>query len=338
MDKEQSIINIILNTLPKSEYHLNEFFESDAEILWIGNQNYLFSTDEFSKEDLFLDFDPFTLGRNLVIGTITDIFASGGEPLMYGHCLAFEPDRWNEKYLRKFSEGISSVLEELGVGFIGGDISQASSWRYTGIVIGKSITNLSRKGCSVGDSIFITGDIGRGNLEAAFSLYSKNLLLRPLIKKSSLKLHVPMKKAALIRKYANTCIDSSDGVFTSVEIIADLNNVGYQLRNLIFCPMGKKVCKLLDKPEILLFLGECGEYELVFTVSAEKEPLFLKEAAEKNIMFYKIGEITNADTRDLYYKEKIIDLKKIAIRARDFENASTYLEQLTVLLKDNYQL
>ena len=53
MDREVETIKRILKILPGSNSQLNNFFESDAEIIAYQGKKLLFSIDEFSQEDLF---------------------------------------------------------------------------------------------------------------------------------------------------------------------------------------------------------------------------------------------------------------------------------------------
>ena len=55
MSREKRLISMIDSIMPTSPLRKSLCFESDAEIIRIGDEIYLSSIDEFSREDLFLE-------------------------------------------------------------------------------------------------------------------------------------------------------------------------------------------------------------------------------------------------------------------------------------------
>ena len=103
---EKKIIEKIIGKFEKSHLHLNNFYESDAEVFDHRGNKMLFTMDEFSSEDLFREVNPVQLGKNLAIATISDIFASGGDPMFYAHSMSV-PKNWSEDFILNLSSGIS---------------------------------------------------------------------------------------------------------------------------------------------------------------------------------------------------------------------------------------
>lgn len=335
MNREKEIINHILEILPKSNLHSNSFFESDAEVLSLNGKQFLFTIDEFSQEDFFRDDRAFQLGWNVACSTISDILASGGRPTLYAHSMMFNPDHWNDKYIKDFSKGVAEVLKTSNSGFIGGDTGYSDSWRYTGVAIGETDKPISRIGAERGHLIYMTGKVGAGNLEAALKLYSDHKILSKLTASFRLNLPLRIKESELISYYASCCIDSSDGLLAALSTIADLNEVGFYIENLPYLMEGEWACKLTSKPLSMLFMGECGEYELVFTLSEENEKPFLAKAHDSNLSFTKIGRITENAIKELHTKKSEIDFCDYNIRARDFSEINDYLEELKHYAKRN---
>ena len=134
MISEKAICELFSSMLPSGR--ANDCFESDAEIISLnGAPNGLFTTDEFSAEDLFRENDPYLLGWNIAAGAISDILACGGVPLYYAHALTVDP-RWDADYLRGLGTGVRDVLQATGARFIGGDCGRFEVWRCTVSVIG----------------------------------------------------------------------------------------------------------------------------------------------------------------------------------------------------------
>lgn len=313
--------------LPKGR--VNECFESDAEIIDAPGGRLLFTTDEFSQEDLFREDDPYLLGWNVAAGAISDIYACGGEPLFYAHALTVGP-AWDERYLEGFGRGIRDVLSETGAKFIGGDCGRSELWRCTATVIGSCPEPpRTRRGAKPGDLIYVSGPIGPGNLEAAGRLCLATGGKRP----ERLQLPVRRREAEVMRRFASCCIDTSDGVWSALNSIAELNGCGYAVRDVPYSTSGTEFCQAAGLSTRLLFLGECGEYELLFAVRPEINGQFLRAAGEAGCAFLPIGQIT-ANGCFLQEHGETINLSGQNIHARDYKRMEEYLLALAACARN----
>ena len=325
---EKKIINLMSSMLPKSPDQLNRPFESDSEIIKYGSELLLITVDEFSNEDFFRDDDPYTLGWNVAVGTISDILASGGDPLYYAHSFSHEKDNWDESYLHSFSRGIADVVKCSGAGFIGGDTSLSQKWHYTGIAIGTTKKAITRSGASESEHFYLTGKIGAGNLEAGLALFHDYSITGNLFKQYKTQLIFRLNEAKLIREFATSCIDTSDGLLNALISISESSNTGFKIESLPYLQKGNIACRLLRKPEFMLFAGECGEYELLFTVNAKDENDLLSRMAKYGYKFYYIGEVSSKEIRIIKNNKKWIDVSDFDIRARDYSKQADYLKKL----------
>lgn len=333
MDKEKEMIEIIDKHMPRSKDQLNRLFEADSEIIAFPGGKILYNIDDFSEEDLFRDEDPYALGWNMAAGSISDILASGGKPRYYAHSLVVQ-DSWSQEYVDNLARGIAEVLKEMGVAFIGGDFGVSESWRYTGSVIGMlEGSPMLRSGAKVGDSIYITGSIGNGNVEAALKLYSEKRLIKQLTRGWKNLFQLRFKEAEIIKKYSYCCIDTSDGVFNALKAVSKMSGTGFVVGQLPYVKSGLLLAKALNIPKELLFLGECGEYELLFTLSKENEGEFIKEARDKRLIFQRIGEVTEQNTKLLRERDKEIDLTNYCFKARDYAEPKEYLREVLYFLR-----
>ena len=80
-------------------------------------------------------------------------------------------------------------------------------------------------------------------------------------------------------------------------------------------------------------MGECGEYELLFTINKKKEREFLDESRLNQIHFTKIGEVTRKDIMLIVSNKKEFDFNDFNIHARNFERVSDYIKELMMYLK-----
>jgi thiamine-monophosphate kinase len=97
---------------------------------------------------------------------------------------------------------------------------------------------------------------------------------------------------------------------------------------------GLLACKLLGKPQEILFFGECGEYELVFTIPPGSEPGFLSEAHAQHLIFRKLGVITNEKKMILRNGKRITDLTGYSIFARDYRDVKEYIREVVQFIED----
>ena len=327
MLSEHTICEMLSAMLPSGR--LNDCFESDAEVITWNGAPSLFTTDEFSAEDLFRETDPYLLGWNIAAGAISDILACGGTPVYYAHALTVDK-RWDQEFVRQFGGGVRDVLEATGARFIGGDCGRAEQWRCTVSVIGSCEGRpVLRRGAAPGDSVYLSGPIGAGNLEAALTLLKPTGSKDGSISGASIKTPFPLrqKESALMRKHASACIDTSDGVCAALNTLADLNGCGYAVADLPYLSAGLRLCEQLLLPKTLLFLGEGGEYELLFTVKAENERRLHEETLGAGCVFHRLGSMT-ASGRTLREDDRVIDLEPLRMQARDYEHPRQYLESL----------
>ncbi|MDD2497603.1 MAG: AIR synthase related protein [Desulfitobacteriaceae bacterium] len=333
MSKEKEMIDLINRHMPRSPKQINQPFQADAEIIQFMESTLLYNIDEFSEEDLFRDNDPYVLGWNMAAGTISDILASGGSPKFYAHSLT-ACHSWGENYLELLARGIGAVLKETGTAFIGGDFGVSSVWRYTGSVIGElNGSPLLRNEAKIGEKIFLSGPVGRGNLEAALKIYADHKFIKKMT--GTWKNYFPLRyrEAEIIKKYSRCCIDTSDGVFNALNTISEMSGTGFVVNRMPYIKSGLMLAKALHLPEEMMFFGECGEYELLFTVSRENEAAFFQEAENKKMNFYPIGAVAEEGKKILRGKAGEIDLTGFNLKARDYAKIKEYVRDLADFLK-----
>jgi thiamine-monophosphate kinase len=320
MLSERQIIEIVNRRIPSDARRKTACFESDAERLELDGRELLLTTDEFSSEDCFPAEDGYLLGWSIAAGAITDILASGGRPRFYCHALTAS-SAWTEAYLGELCRGVADVLSAYEVSFAGGDVGLAGEFRCTATVIGvPGERPLSRVGARAGDAVYMTGAVGAGNLNAAIALFggvaATRFVLRP-------------GEARTIARHATACIDTSDGVFRAMNTIADLNGVGYAVERLPYLEAGLQFAGLLGVPEELLFLGESGEYELLFTVGPDEEARLREDARARDYEVARIGQVVPAERgRVLRRGSGEVRLDDFDTGARAFKNADEYLAAL----------
>lgn len=335
MNREEQLIRRITEILPVTPERKTPVYAADCELTEIDGISILTTLDDFSSEDLFRTDNPERLGWNIACAALADIFACGGIVKLYSHSLIPGPD-WDDNYIESFIKGVSSALQGCGAGFIGGDLGYGKEWRYTSHVIGLNQGRMvDRRGAQHNDKLYLSGKIGLGNLEAALGLYGNNQLLHKAFSAYKPKFHLLHQESKLIAKYASAAIDTSDGLASNLLQLADQSQVGFKVKKIPYHNLANITSTLLRKPPVMLALGGCGEYELLFSVPQKHETSLLEDAEKMKITLFPIGSIIGGAKAPRIFcdSQHSLDLAKQLPRARDFETTSEYLEALECYTK-----
>ena len=208
---------------------------------------------------------------------------------------------------------------------IGGDTGCSDRWRCGATVIGSCCErSLSRIGARVGDALYVSGPLGAGNAEAALMMYpGKGSAGGSHPARFALRL----AESRLAARFASSCIDTSDGLLRALITIASLNDRGFRLDRVPYLRRARTVASALGLAPELLMMGECGEYELLFTVSSGNEPALLSAARDRGCRLYRIGEITGRGMV-MTTGDRRIDLGSFSLSARDFDTPQRFVEYL----------
>ena len=187
----------------------------------------------------------------------------------------------NHAWLKKFSEGFFKCADKFGIDLIGGDTTKGSlSISITIMGEIKKNTSLLRSGAKINDDIWVAGRLGLAATGLA-NLQGK-LKLPPRLKIKCIRaLETPSPKTSLgayLPRYANSCIDISDGLIQDLRHILKASKVGATL--------------LLNHIPCEKFIQASKQYQFALNGGDDYEPLFT--AAKKNRSHIKkIAKRTN---------------------------------------------
>ena len=285
---ENKIINDLTKSFLRSPMQLNKVHETDAEIIELENSpfNLAITIDTISEEiKTGLYSDPYQIGWMSVMVNMSDLAAVGASPL--GIVISqILPKDISDDFLSKLQNGINDACKKCGTFVLGGDTNFGDELIISGCAIGtvEKGKYLKRVGCKAGDKIYVTGKLGTGNAFAAqkllfqdselsfrTSLRERNLKadkserFLPLVEMTSKDEDVlleffPSAKLEwrnILNKYSSSCIDTSDGVLSSLDQIMRLNNVGFKFRNDWDESLDQSSKLLFSKHNLPLWLVTC---------------------------------------------------------------------------------
>lgn len=248
----------------------------------------------------FPNADPYLLGKRTLLVNLSDLAAMGARPLCFtlGLCLPKVDEQW----LEGFSKGLAEVARAHLCPLIGGDLS-ASSPKHGSKTLCVQVhgelpegAGLRRSGAQPGDLVFVTGSLG----DAAAGLQ----VLRSACKESLSEVHrsalidaffVPESRVAagqVLRAYATSCIDLSDGLASDLGHILRASAVG-ALIDLDTLPLSAAIRAAQESAaQRTLAISGGDDYELCFTVRPEHETAMRAALEAIDVPVTKIGAIT----------------------------------------------
>ena len=263
----------------------------DAAMIHVRNNYQLAISSDMLIENIhFLkNTNPSHLGWKSLAVNLSDIAAMGAIPKWA--TLSISLPKINHTWLKKFSKGFFKCADKFGIDLIGGDTTKGPlSISITIMGESKKDEALLRSGAKINDDIWVTGQLGLASMGLA-NLQGQ-LKLPPLIKMKCIRaLEIPTPKTFLgsyLSRYANSCIDISDGLIQDLKHILKASKVGASLLlNDIPC---EKFIHTSKQYQFVLNGGD--DYELLFTAAKKNRPFIKKIAKKTNTPVTMIGNIT----------------------------------------------
>lgn len=332
---EVDFINKIAEGFRRSPLQANKIHQADAEIIKLSDDSeklIAITTDTISEEIKFgLYDDPFLIGRMTVMTNMSDIAAVGASPIGILISETF-PKNITQQFINHLQEGIETACFECGTFVLGGDISSSDQLSLTGCALGilEGKKFLSRVGCKPGDLIYATGKLGSGN---GFALQKFNQINDAAL---DYKPIARLKEGKSLLNYSNCCMDTSDGVVSTLDQIIQLNNCGIKLVDdweSILDEDSRYICEKFNVPLWFLLAGYHGEFELIFSISPDVEESFLNNCKKNNWTPIKIGKAIESPDLiiNLYGKERKVDSS--FIRNLSFQHSSDIKSYINALFE-----
>jgi thiamine-monophosphate kinase len=341
---ENRLIESLTKKFQRSPMQINGLQEADAEIIRFGSAeaNYLAATTDSIVEEINTGLygDPYLIGWMAVMVNMSDLAAVGAHPLgiLISETL---PPNLSEEWVARLQEGIEEACEACGSFVLGGDTNAGKSLCMTGCAIGITAPSalLTRIGAKPGDTLYASGPLGIGN---AFALQ------RYLPPRDSLPREIHYRPCARIVEggsiagIATSCMDTSDGALATLDQLARLNGVGFELEPDVDSLLDTRArCAAIDAgiAPWLLLAGHHGEFELLFTTPAWKETALLETAERSGWQPIRIGHAIpeSAIRLTLYGNQVDVDtasIRNLAVSCSD--NIEKYIQEL-LFIDEHYR-
>ncbi len=335
---ENEVINKLISGFERSPDQLNKPHESDAEIIQLNdNTKIAITTDSISEEiSTGLYNDPYLIGWMIVTVNMSDLAAVGATPI--GILISeIIPETFSEEKIKELQRGISDACKTYNTFVLGGDTNEGEKIILTGTAIGiiKNEKPLSRLGCKPGNILYSSSKLGSGNAYAISKLISKANTF------TDYKPVAQIKECELIFKFASSCMDTSDGLISTLDQLMRLNNVGFELREdweKVIDEIALKYAENNHIPSWLLFAGQHGEFELIFAVPQNSNQDFLDECIKNGFDPVELGKVTQTKEIRMKLYDKLISINSGFIRNLPFETKGDVNHYLKLLLEYDSEL
>ena len=235
--------------------------------------------------------EPHAIAHKALAANLSDLAAMGADPAWF--TLSLTLPEVDDDWLSEFSAGLRNLADQNDIFLVGGDTTQGSL-SITIQVIGFTETNkaILRTGAKHGDKIYVTGTLG--DAAAGLQIIQDKLFFEPQDAAECIsRLEYPQPRnniSRVIRGFASSCIDVSDGTLADLQHILDASNVGATI-NTDHIPLSPSLKKL--SPQIAKELALTGgdDYELLFTLSPLKEHQLTSITESRKIPITCIGSI-----------------------------------------------
>ncbi len=257
----------------------------------------------FSMDTLVADIHfpaaaaPELIASRALAVNLSDLAATAAKPLVFTLGLTI-PDA-NQPWLEAFAAGLKAMATEFNCYLIGGDMSRGPltvTIQVQGLVDdGQAIL---RDGARPGDRIYMTESLGCAAL--ALLMFDDKLgdvlpQERETMNSAFYKPEPRIDAALALAGFVSAGIDISDGLLADLGHICEQSKCSARL-NLSRIPLHPLMEKFLGREVGLTKALSAGDdYELILTVSAAKEQLFLEAAGMLSEKVICIGEITEPD-------------------------------------------
>lgn len=218
--------------------------------------------------------DLYYRGWLLATINLSDLAAAGATPLGLLTSLMLPRDLTLDDFERLL-DGIDAACAASGTRVVGGNLKEAPRVDLTAMAIGSVKGRpLSRRGCRPGDHVVVIGNLGTfwaGALDAMRGLgVAADLgvdLLRDVL---TPRAKTAAAKALYAASVVTCCMDNSDGLGSTLRVIAEKNAVGLELSlcDDALAPAVREVGSRLEVNPMRLVFG-WGDWQLVICVTPD---------------------------------------------------------------------
>lgn len=253
-----------------------------------------------------LDMPPEYIASRALGVNLSDFAAMGAVP--YWYTLALTLPVANEEWLQKFSQALSAHSRKYGIQLVGGDTTRGPlviSMTVFGLPNNKqqsvnSLGVITRDGAKVGDTLWVSGSLGKGAAALALLEQKKILDIWPLSSSQLDELlqsfYHPKPLLVLgesLLSVATSAIDISDGLLADASHLAEQSKVRLEIETQML-PINSIANSYPNVDLVHQWVLSGGDdYELLFTAPCDADNTIQRIAKETDTPCTAIGRVVS---------------------------------------------
>ena len=273
------------------------------DIFFDKNNRLAVSVDTYVQGVHFIGVNPKYFIKKVLRASLSDMYCKGIKPKTYFLSFASNNKITNSFSLNKIKKILFKEQKKFNIFLGGGDTTNSSKLVITIVVLGYSKKKpVLRKGSSIDDDIYVTGNIGDSYIglnilknKMNFGKYNKFFI------KKYYEPDLPVKFSPFLNKIASSSIDISDGLAQDLEHLCVNSNCGAQI-NLESIPFSSSCQRLLDKKKIKIdnIFSKGDDYQILFTSKPKNRSKIIQISKKINTKISKIGVMTR--NKNIHFK------------------------------------
>jgi thiamine-monophosphate kinase len=240
---------------------------------------------------------PESIARKALRVNLSDLAAKGATPVGYLLSLAL-PNDWSEEWIARFTKGLAADQRRYRLALFGGDTTRASGGlTITITAIGRVPGGkmVRRSGARPGDAIFVSGTIGDAALALAVrrgDLSTPDERIAARLDERYLHPQPRVALAPVLRRYATSAMDVSDGLVGDLAHICEASGVGAEIAAAkVPLSSAAKALVVGNEGALKRVLTGGDDYEILATASAGSAEKFIRRAADVGVRLTSVGVI-----------------------------------------------
>ena len=243
-------------------------FKLNDDIFFDYKKKIAISVDTYVYGVHFLSTKPIYFLKKIIRASLSDLYCKGIKPKSYFLSFSLSKKLATHSWFKNISKVLRSEQLKFNITLVGGDTVYSSKLIVTVVVLGGSVNYpVLRKGCSLNDDIYVTGDIGDSyiGLNVLKKKYSF-VKLNVFYKKKYYEPNLPTKIYSYLYKIASSSIDISDGLGQDLNHLCKMSKFGAFI-NLNLLPLSTftKQLVLANKIKINDIFSKGDDYQILFT-------------------------------------------------------------------------
>ncbi len=253
------------------------------------------SVDTYNEGVHFPNFKyPNLIIKKVLRSSISDLISKGVKPKYYFISASGNRKHFTKKNLKMISKSLRQEQKKYNLKLSGGDTTNSKNISFTITTIGYAKNIIERNKAKFNDDIYVTGNIGDSFV--GLELIKNNIKINSKLKKYFINQfycpNLPYKIYKKIHKFANTSMDTSDGLLSDMNKLINNQKLSFEI-NLNKIPVSKKLENYLKKhnkkKHQFIFHGD--DYQVLFTAPIKKRSLIKSFAKKMNQKITLIGKI-----------------------------------------------